>query len=706
MEKLAHYTLVWLITLHANPSAALSSPTYPGKHPGTVQSRMQDQSLTLMNAVIQAQWQRHQGNLESGRMTDRLLGSRITGSKELFAITLRDTRVIRPRDMTIVTPPAIHRLKPQASAQVRAARDAGQAIQMEMKHEPTGLHVQWQAVLRDGSNAVRMEVTFTATAAAIPLADVCLAELHVAGAATAGQVKGSPVTTDTLFFGFEHPLAENSVTGGTVYCRYPCRLTLKPNQPKTFSVVIGVVPRGQMRRGFLYYLERERAHPYRPFLHYNSWYHLNIGRPHARMTETELLSAVDAVGTELVTKRGVILDAFVPDDGWDDFDTLWGFHDGFPQGFSKVAQQANRYQAGLGVWMSPWGGYGDPKQARMRFGASQGFEVNQNGFSMAGPNYHARFRNTCFHMIRDYGINYFKFDGMGGGNFSSGASEHLMDDVEAIFQLTDILRQKQPHLFINATVGTWPSPFWTRYADSIWRQGGDTGFSGVGNSREQWLTYRDQYAYDRIVKRGPLYPLNALMFHGLTIGERENPGKMSMNEDSVRHEIRTMFGCGTGLQELYIAPHLLTPTMWDDLADAAKWSRRNTDVLVDTHWIGGDPNALEVYGWAAWCQRQAAVTLRNPDSKSRIYTLNVNQIFELPAGASTSYSLESPFDDQRIQQIAIGMEQPVDVELAPFEVLVFDAIPNTEKNRSIDVSNSGPHSEVKPSTALPSRSMN
>ena len=34
--------------------------------------------------------------------------------------------------------------------------------------------------------------------------------------------------------------------------------------------VIGVVPRGQLRRGFLYYLERERAHPYRPFLHYNN----------------------------------------------------------------------------------------------------------------------------------------------------------------------------------------------------------------------------------------------------------------------------------------------------------------------------------------------------------------------------------------------------------------------------------------------------
>jgi hypothetical protein len=203
----------------------------------------------------------------------------------------------------------------------------------------------------------------------------------------------------------------------------------------------------------------------------------------------------------------------------------------------------------------------------------------------------------------------------------------------------------------------------------------------VGNTREQWITYRDKCAYARIVKRAPLYPLNALMFHGLTIGARENPGKMLLDEVSVRHEIRGMFGCGTGLQELYISPHMLTAAMWDDLAAAAKWSRRNTDVLVDTHWIGGDPNALEVYGWAAWCARQGAVTLRNPDDKPQRYTLRVDQAFELPAGAATRYRLTSPFEDQRIGQGQVSVTEPLDIELEPFEVLVFDAIPVTEAPR-------------------------
>jgi hypothetical protein len=35
-----------------------------------------------------------------------------------------------------------------------------------------------------------------------------------------------------------------------------------------------------MRRAFLTYLERERAHPYRTFLHYNSWFDIGFGNPY------------------------------------------------------------------------------------------------------------------------------------------------------------------------------------------------------------------------------------------------------------------------------------------------------------------------------------------------------------------------------------------------------------------------------------------
>ena len=54
-------------------------------------------------------------------------------------------------------------------------------------------------------------------------------------------------------------------------------LPLRAGQSVTYSSVIGVARDGQMRRDFLAYIERERAHPYRTFLHYNSWFDLGFG---------------------------------------------------------------------------------------------------------------------------------------------------------------------------------------------------------------------------------------------------------------------------------------------------------------------------------------------------------------------------------------------------------------------------------------------
>ena len=277
--------------------------------------------------------------------------------------------------------------------------------------------------------------------------------------------------------------------------------------------------------------------------------------------------------------------------------------------------------------------------------------------------------------MRDYGVNAFKFDGMGAGNAASGASAELAADIEAILTMVNELREADGHVFINATVGTWPSPFWTRYADAIWRQGDDTGFAGVGNRREQWITYRDQYAHDRIVQRGPLYPLNSLMFHGVVIGSRADPGLMPLSETSVRHEIRAAFGCGSGLQELYITPKLLTQQMWDDLADAAKWSRQHQDVLVDTHWIGGSPGNLEVYGWAAWNQRMGILVLRNPNSHAQEFSVDVSKLFELPVGATNTYTFMSPFEDQAQEGFTAEGGMPFQLKLDPFEVLVLNAYP-------------------------------
>ena len=50
----------------------------------------------------------------------------------------------------------------------------------------------------------------------------------------------------------------------------------RKEQSYAFSTVTGVYPEGQLRRGFLFYMERERARRSAPFLHYNCWYDLGF----------------------------------------------------------------------------------------------------------------------------------------------------------------------------------------------------------------------------------------------------------------------------------------------------------------------------------------------------------------------------------------------------------------------------------------------
>jgi hypothetical protein len=213
------------------------------------------------------------------------------------------------------------------------------------------------------------------------------------------------------------------------------------------------------------------------------------------------------------------------------------------------------------------------------------------------------------------------------------------------------------------------------YADSIWRGGEDHSFAGVGPERERWITYRDMDVYDNVVKRGSLYPLNSLMLHGLIYGQYAYHLNTDPSGD-FKNEVRDYFGTGTQLQEMYITPSLLKPADWDVLAEAAKWSRANAAVLKDTHWVGGDPRWLEVYGWASWTPKKAILTLRNPSDKPQDFRLDVAQAFELPAGAAWHFRAHSPWrDEASAPTIELEAGVPHAFHLEPFQVLTLEAVP-------------------------------
>ena len=623
----------------------------------------------LDNKSIAWRWSIVNGNLQPTSVDDELNGGSLALTGECFQVELGDGTILKSSDFKLAGPPSVESLKREPGSPTLSRHEAGRQLMAEFSAPDKNLSAEWRVILRDGSTYVREELTLHAIGHDVLVKEITLFDEKIAGAKTTGTVDGSPIVAGNFFFGYEHPMAKNTVgADSSVDCSFLRNAVLKAGETLTQSCVIGVAPRGQMRRGFLAYVERERAHPYRPFLHYNSWY--DIAWDNRKFDEAESLDAIDQFGRELVQKRGVEMNSFLFDDGWDDSKSLWKFHSGFPNGFSPLKSEAAKYHAGIGVWISPFGGYNVAKMQRLKYASQFGFETNSSGFSLSGPRYYQRFHDIVLEMVEKYGVNQFKFDGLAAG--AKAAASGLTRDGDAMLRLITDLRAAKPDIYISQTVGTWPSPFWLFYVDSTWRGGSDHSFYGKGSDCQQWITYRDMETYNNVVQRGPLYPLNSIMLHGIIYAT--NADKLnSMSDADFADQAREFFGTGTQLQEMYLTPRLLDQQNWDDLAEAAKWSRANAGVLMDTHWIGGSPEKNEVYGWASWTPHKGILVLRNPDDKPAAFVANLKNNFELPDGAAKAFRLHSPWEkDQSQPEIKIGADQPYTFNLKPFEVLVLE----------------------------------
>ena len=456
----------------------------------------------------------------------------------------------------------------------------------------------------------------------------------------------------------------------------PRHRPLQPGQAWAVEAVVGVVPEGQFRRGFLYYLERQRARPYQPLFYYISWF--DIAYDDRKMNEALCLKVIDQFGLETAVKRGVKPDMFIFDDGWDDNRTLWRFHEGFPKGFKPLERAAAKYDAVLGTWISPWGGYGRAKKARLEYGEAQGFETAHGGFSLAGPTYFARFRDVCLEHIEQYGVRYFKFDGIGKGSSASGPGKEFGPDIEAMLDLITQLRERQPDLFFNTTVGTWPSPYWLFFSDSIWRGGGDLSYHGSGSRRQQWITYRDGTAYRVRVCKAPLYPLNSIKSQGVMYAQLGLAAELSTDLDDLVDDIHMAAASGSQLQEFFVTPSMMPAEGWDAVAESIAWLRENADVLVDTHWIGGDPNQGQIYGYASWSPRKGILVLRNPSDKTCEIEVNLQSMLELPAANSGPYRITPRWQRGTRSEFTADAKEPFPVHLGPFEMIVLEAFPDEE----------------------------
>ena len=681
---MSHHIMTGLLSLGILAGGLAVADTAPA--PAAAPGVSQNQNCTIIeNEFVSVEVYKSGRKLAGVIVQDKINGRSYSLGNDIFALTVQDEAVNeacsdKEQQETFSTISAanllcgniqVEDIAPIADARRLVDRKAGKRITVPFSVTSDGKNIIWSLELREGQPYVRVALAVKPMQFKMPVRKVTLLDIAAPEARVEGSVKGAPVVAagNRLFAGVEHPMSSAEVTETGFTCSLDRTTDLPVRTTTNFSAVLGFCQPSQLRRTFqLSYINMERARAYDPFLNYNTWYDIGYFTPY---NEADAMETIRLFGEELVRKRGVQMDSFLMDDGWDDTTTMWQFHKGLPNEFRKVKELASSYKSAPGVWFSPWGGYGPPKEARIK--ASGGtYETNESGFALSGPKYYERFKEMCLHMIRENGINHFKFDGTSGEAEPTEGSK-FGSDFEAIIALIDELRAEKPDIYINLTTGTWASPFWFGIADSIWRGNWDHDFCGEGSERNQWITFRDAMIYKNNVEISPLFPINSLMTHGV-IYNKGARGLKTTSGDDLAKEIWSGFALGTQMQEMYITPSMLTQAEWDTLAAAAKWTRENADVMVDTHWVGGDPSELAIYGFASWSPRKGILCLRNPNAIEQSYSFDPAAVFELPVGAATTYKLSSPKGD-KLPAETIQAGKPVTVKMAPFEVLVLEATP-------------------------------
>ncbi|HEX3743628.1 MAG TPA: hypothetical protein VHW09_06855 [Bryobacteraceae bacterium] len=492
---------------------------------------------------------------------------------------------------------------------------------------------------------------------------------------------GQPLFGEDVFLGLEYPTGINTINGDEVTLGSNVGLNIPDDGYTSETAVMGVAPAGMVHRQFLEYVSRMRVAPVRPYLLYNTWYDLQ----RLAMNHDNTLERVPTFQKLLLAKYGLHLDSFVLDDGWDDMHKLWQIdQQRFPGGFTDLTNALKTIDSHLGIWFGPIGGY-DQREVRIATGKADGMEISPSGryFCTAGKNYSRYFADTLLKYEKEYGINYFKLDGI---VFGCNAPDHghptgvYSDEATArtFIDLLGKLRTQNPKVFLNITTSIWLSPWWLKYADTVWMGGADSGYLPTVPTmaqRQSAISYRDSVLYDDFVTHKAQFPISSLMTHGIIKGKANMLGGEKEAIEDFRDEVVHYYSVGNMMYELYISPEILSPEEMDVLGNVTKWAEANAHPLLDNStMVGGDPAQREPYGYVHSNAQKSIITLRNPFVAPRTMKLKIDEEngFTKFAGGQR---IDLVYPEERLLAFPVKFGDTVSFELNSYEQIVAEMRP-------------------------------
>jgi hypothetical protein len=515
---------------------------------------------------------------------------------------------------------------------------------------------------------------------------------------------GQPVAILTrdgggAFFGLEYPTAENRLDPGTgsartFRCGQEMGAVIGATPIEGEWVVTAVTPDDQVKRRFFAYLDDVRVAALRPYTLYNSWYDLRspeypkVPSEHW-MGEASALKMARLLRENMIEKHGIALDAFVLDDGWDVYESDWRLRKKeWPRGLKPLANELRKTNTSLGIWIGPTGGYSFRKR-RLDWMGSHGYETvgktkDNRMLCVAGTNYGTMLRKRIADFTGGEGVGYFKWDGI---QFSCSQPDHghpvgiysRRAVMESVIAMCETARAEQPAAFLNITSGTWLSPWWVKYANTIWMQGSDYGYSDVPSisKRDAAITYRDFILYDDFKNLDLWFPIANLMTHGVIKGQLQMLGTAGEPLDKFTDDVLLYFARGISMYELYVSPDILSEGEWASISESIAWAKDRFAVLRNTSMVGGDPMKREAYGYVHYAGDRGVIAARNPFIETAALTVALDPADGIDPGAK-DLAVEQVYPRRVILPGRYRAGQKLDIPLEGYETAVFEVYPAAE----------------------------
>lgn len=505
-----------------------------------------------------------------------------------------------------------------------------------------------------------------------------------------------PVYVDNFFFGLEYPKQDNSMDGKYLRLRhFPGQDLAKGESCISKTAVIGASPNTPLNRlkdTFFKYIDEYRGTKVRNFKVYNTWFLLVFDQK-----EESLLKAIETHVKPLYD-RGIILDGFVVDDGWQDRNTMWEVnHEFLPGGIgpdSPLQKAIKKYDSNLHLWMPLTGQYGLAERGKeTEWYESGGYNTGSN-WSLCLKQGSKIFEDKKSRILElmDLGCTSIKSDFAYIGCDKEGHG-HLANNfygieatVDGVIDIIESAREIQPELFYYLTTEINHNPWWLKTNDILWESFGGDIKTYTGNDEpteaQQRMSGRDEYHYQHCMKW--FIPQTSYMTHGI-ISSCQDDGLYATLQEHIDNAI-LYYARGVMWSEIYVTG--MNDDYWDALADVIKWSDANWEILTTQPAMSGAPSEGKPYFWSHFKDKEGLVILRNPTGHVRGIDIPLGESSRMPEFKGQIYRAEvikvSGFSKVAEKQLGTYQYgQSVPVTLNPWEVKVVKISPTDTIQKTV-----------------------